>query len=581
MSDDITLKEAAAEITGRELVLPIIQREFVWNPDKISLLFDSILRGYPIGLFLFWKLDDKHRKEYDCYSFHENYTVGEMQTPLNNPLPTKSKYAVLDGQQRLTSICLALKGTYTFAKSKREDPKKHCFYFNLLDNPENAENDIKYEFQFLADEEVLNDETHCWYKVSKVLTDKIWHGSEDAYEVYEQILEQNIEDTAIKELKGQKKEVIRKLTLLYKCICDEEIIKPFVVDKNVSDNEVLDIFVRVNNQGVTLSRTDFIFSKIVSFWQDARQNIEDLQDIDTVKKFKVFDKDLIMRICLAIATKSTVSKLTIDKFKETTVKQIKSKWADISNAIQNTALLLGTLGYDSETINSTNALIPIVYFLYNGGQWKRGTKLTKDVEDIRKYLSIISIKHIFSGHTIGKLNSILKTLNENNAHRPFENVLKMADFSVNKEDIEEAILTPKGKNSFPILSLLYDKKYEECKFDQDHMHPMALFKKKETYKKAGVPLDKMNDWTQKANTLPNLQILRSEVNQSKNDTPLEEWVSETYSTTRQRNSYLKETYLSPDISLEFADFEEFYKKRKQLLVDALKAQLGIRNRKAK
>ena len=52
----ITIKEAIVAIQNQEYILPAIQREFVWNTKQIELLFDSILRDYPISTFLFWKV---------------------------------------------------------------------------------------------------------------------------------------------------------------------------------------------------------------------------------------------------------------------------------------------------------------------------------------------------------------------------------------------------------------------------------------------------------------------------------------------------------------------------------------------
>ena len=45
------------DIEHQQLVLPAIQREFVWSDAKICSLFDSLMRAYPIGGFLFWRDD--------------------------------------------------------------------------------------------------------------------------------------------------------------------------------------------------------------------------------------------------------------------------------------------------------------------------------------------------------------------------------------------------------------------------------------------------------------------------------------------------------------------------------------------
>ena len=52
----ITISKAIGEIQSNKYLLPAIQREFVWSAEQIESLFDSLLRGYPIGSFLFWKV---------------------------------------------------------------------------------------------------------------------------------------------------------------------------------------------------------------------------------------------------------------------------------------------------------------------------------------------------------------------------------------------------------------------------------------------------------------------------------------------------------------------------------------------
>ena len=60
----ITIGKALGSIERREYVLPAIQREFVWWPEQIECLFDSLMRGYPIGSFLFWMVRRESIEKY-------------------------------------------------------------------------------------------------------------------------------------------------------------------------------------------------------------------------------------------------------------------------------------------------------------------------------------------------------------------------------------------------------------------------------------------------------------------------------------------------------------------------------------
>lgn len=96
------------EADGGGLWLPNIQRQFVWNTDQIARLFDSVMRQYPLSSMLFWKTREaiKHRK------FIQNFNGGKVDLKDHyHHGKTKAKWLVLDGQQRLQSFYLALKGS--------------------------------------------------------------------------------------------------------------------------------------------------------------------------------------------------------------------------------------------------------------------------------------------------------------------------------------------------------------------------------------------------------------------------------------------------------------------------------------
>src|SRR3989339_714993 len=81
-----------------KIMLPEIQRRFVWKPKQVLNLIDSLKRDYPIGSFLFWQTED----EIETRSFQTENNVAQKRYMEMNYL--------LDGQQRLTSLELALKG---------------------------------------------------------------------------------------------------------------------------------------------------------------------------------------------------------------------------------------------------------------------------------------------------------------------------------------------------------------------------------------------------------------------------------------------------------------------------------------
>ncbi len=107
-----TILEVMNNIKDQEYILPDIQRGYVWKTEQIENLFDSLLRGYPIGSFLFWNVKANKIKEYNFYNFVRDYHPKQINSSKLTPSGSKGFIAILDGQQRLTSLYIGLYGSY-------------------------------------------------------------------------------------------------------------------------------------------------------------------------------------------------------------------------------------------------------------------------------------------------------------------------------------------------------------------------------------------------------------------------------------------------------------------------------------
>lgn len=117
--------------------LPNIQRPFVWSEDQICRLFDSILRQYPISTLLIWKTKMGVRRRKFIDNFKEVHR--HHLTILKVPDDDKKKCLVLDGQQRLQSLYIGLRGSY--------DGKE--LYLDILSGDLAAPDDVRYKCKFL------------------------------------------------------------------------------------------------------------------------------------------------------------------------------------------------------------------------------------------------------------------------------------------------------------------------------------------------------------------------------------------------------------------------------------------------
>ncbi|OPZ68877.1 MAG: hypothetical protein BWY82_02417 [Verrucomicrobia bacterium ADurb.Bin474] len=165
----ITIAEAIRRIADHDYILPAIQREFVWDGEQIERLFDSIMRGYPIGSLLFWSIRPEHLQDFQFYTFMEAYHERDNRhnAPIDLTGDTKPRTAVLDGQQRLTALYLGLKGTYAdkllYYRWNNENafPKRRL-HIDLLAEPD-EQADMEYRFKLIKEQDFVQSDEVFWF----------------------------------------------------------------------------------------------------------------------------------------------------------------------------------------------------------------------------------------------------------------------------------------------------------------------------------------------------------------------------------------------------------------------------------
>jgi len=150
----VPVAKVLANIHTKKYVLPAIQREFVWGTGQIRALFDSLMRGYPIGAFLFWNIDEAHVGDFTFYEFITDYhEKNNPHAPIAHVAKGKGITAILDGQQRLTALNVGLYGSHAeklprlWWNNPDAFPKKRM-YLNLVDEVEDEELGLTYDFRF-------------------------------------------------------------------------------------------------------------------------------------------------------------------------------------------------------------------------------------------------------------------------------------------------------------------------------------------------------------------------------------------------------------------------------------------------
>ena len=377
-----TIKEAMHRIGAKKLYLPAIQRKFVWSAPQIERLFDSIMRDFPIGTFLFWMVEEAKHNDYSFYEFIREY---HERDNWKNSLAAKPHLpdelvGILDGQQRLNSMFVALQGTYAYKRPRvwANNPNAYPvrqFYLNVFKPEEEAEDeDYIYEFRFLTPEDagVVTPYT-CWCLVKDLLECKGVAEVNKYWTKRKKLIPAEVE---VPEATDER--ALDILGKLWERLTTIPIINYFPV-KNQNLDEVLDIFVRVNSAGTPLAKTDLLFSTIVAQWENGREAIEAfLQKINSKGNGFWFDTDFIMRACLVLA--ECPIRLRVASFKADNVKLIVRDWEQITAAVERAVDLLVEWGFQEETLPSANAVIPIAYAI------KRGCDVKSSKADLRLLL---------------------------------------------------------------------------------------------------------------------------------------------------------------------------------------------------
>ncbi len=596
----MSLFDAIAAIDGSRMYLPALQRRFVWKKAQIELLSDSIMRGYPIGSFLFWKLTKDNANNYVFYEFKKAY---DERNPFNDRKEGSFTYdpitGVLDGQQRLSSIYIGLQGSHTERgyRKRASSPdayQKTYLYLNLLsllyrmnaDEGLEIDEQRNFEFRFLTDglasgtvsrpssQSFDRREYLCWFRVGEVMR---WSREPDLDHHIDRLAESCRDQGQAAAVRDARRLIRAGLGMLHRRVQTEKIVNYFEVAKEDLE-DILKIFVRVNSGGTILGKTDLLFSTIVATWDNGREKIEELQKRINAKGLRFdFGTEYLMRCCLILSDGPVNYK--VRSFRSENVQSIRDQWPAIAAAIIKTVDLLVEFGFSDETLTSQNATIPLAYYLYKGGSLDVSSK-----KGIRLYLVHALLKRLFSSSQDQLLNNLRMamrsearqpagtyTLRPAFEHFDFTYLTNLAlpggkSLKISGEDLDRFLEVRKGPAAFALLQLLYPQlRYREISFHQDHMHPAAGFDKIEP--------ELRQSWQEWRDQLPNLQLMEGLRNQSKNDTPLESWLASL--PQHEREHFVRLNYVPDGCSLAFKDFPEFFRQRRELLRSKLAEILCI------
>ena len=400
------------QIKYGEIVLPAIQRNFVWGDEKIQKLLDSILRGYPIGIVLMWET-------YNDIQYRRFDEVAQSTPPTvfsENRKGQRLK-VVLDGQQRLQSLYIALYGEYdgrylyfdVLSGRESDDFKeeKYFFYFMTDEEAEEYNEEVKsYVSSEESDEDEMDEEeTEYFIKVSD-LFDKSPNEKQQFYEEISKVLALSEEEKLRLQINIQQLD-----SVLTK---DENILKELIIDQNKPQDskerqtalDVLEIFFRINRQGTPLNRSDLIFSMMKLDWKESSTALPKF--VERINEGNSFELDIDFVIRSLFAVNDLGTKFDVDLLrKKSNMKRVRSSFERCCEAIQSTIdnVQQHCKISSSKTLGGDANLIPFVYYFFH---YPKRELPNSEIGDFQKAVFLCGFAQPFRRYADSRLGGFIR-----------------------------------------------------------------------------------------------------------------------------------------------------------------------------
>jgi hypothetical protein len=579
----ITIREALEKIQAQEFVLPAIQREFVWSAPQVISLFDSLMRGYPIGSFLFWRLEPestgaKSRQDQQFYGFlkdmhdRDSFHSPKLDVPASRPVT-----AILDGQQRLTALNIGLRGSWSWKIDRKRWNNPNAFphrtlHLNLAQKAEeDNEEGWYYDFWFPTDKEAASADYRHWIPVSQVLEWK----PDDFPQIHKWLNTHGLADNEF---------ASSTLYKLVQTVHSAKVVMFF--EETIQDvDRVLDIFIKVNAGGTKLSYSDLLLSMSTAQWKevDAREAIHGMvDDLNHNGEFD-FSKDLVLKAGLMLTDVPDVG-FKLKNFTKPNTAKIEKDWENIRQALLLGRSLLRSFGFRRETLGSDSVLLPIAYYLRLrelDDSYLNRISERDDRDHIRAWVLRSLLKRGVWG---SGLDSLLRRLREVIKRRGTESFpheeLEAAmatlgkSLEIGEEELDDIASLRYGEpRAYVALSFLYPHETGDAQIHVDHVIPKTRLSQSAA-RKAGVSESERNWLEQHRDDLANLQPLSEAENTSKSGKGTSDWLAERFQSASALKVMAASRHLV-DVPDTAKGARQFLERRRELQIERLRELLNV------
>ena len=561
------IADAVTEIGDEKFVLPVIQRSLVWTEDKMELLFDTLLKGDSFGgvIVIEEEKDSKPLFNYRPFTNDGNFIPSRQVDNLPH-----HQFFVIDGQQRLQSFYIGLKGTLN----------GKILFFDLF-----SDFNTEYEFKFEKDENKLPKiskenidrkiQEHFWYSASELLR-RLKDTNDEDQVANEIISKYSIADELI------KNHITKNVRAFYKNVITAEavgiskvVINKYLPGKDEQESatenrqRIVELFRRLNDGGTKLSSFDLVASILKSFSWEMEGFLNEM--IDTYQDIGL-SQDNLIKLIFILQDNHNKEMASIDATDADFAIKNRNKIKVTIKALKDFLEYSNTYEYYKESNRSFIPLFFIAYHLFHKNidndtlknyfnNYETGNV---DFPLMKSWLYHSLINGVFKSRGAGwipyktGIKKILETIkNYRNQAFPKNELFQIyINYPIKYTPAYTSNNLDQLDSSF-VYYLMYDRARTTRTNDVDHIMPKSILEAK------GYDWDKIN-------SIKNFQLLDYGTNRgTKNASPFSDWVTNKVY-VKDNSSYATIHLIPTDKTLWNEDnFENFIEARASLIIQKL------------
>lgn len=467
-----TLFRMIEDIQSHTLLLPHIQRPFVWSVDQMQRLFDSLMRNYPIQTLLFWRTKD-------AIKARRFMSVVEWDPELSRFYDTHKseegveKTFVLDGQQRLQTLYAMFAG----AIHDKDDRTELHAWVDVTRGEQPGDDGLVYTLAFTD-----TSPGREWYRLADLVTKDRQRNSEEIADRVNDALDDALDDDG--QARKDRQRRVRKCVAQMVSLLREE--KHFWVEEldgvanQYSYERVLDIFVRVNSGGTKLDAADLMFAAMKEGWEEIEANIEEIVGMLNETSL-AFDKSVVLK-CLTVAH-GAGAELTPKSFTSAQGKALLGRISDGWDHAENCFFQLRDFIkkdlrlYSNKVVRSYGSFVPLFDFLYHNPAPDE-----RSIRRMKAYYYKAQIFNWFRSGTDALLNALHGIVGQPQPDGFPLREIKLQMTTRRRETVELTHEHMDMRLRFILLNLVYVEKHGSSPFDVrykgnepqvDHIYPQS------------------------------------------------------------------------------------------------------------